>query len=67
MYSKSCFLAYNGIHINQAHAGQFTMKAKKHGKSVQSFASAVLANKSHYTPATVKQANFAKNATKFKH
>ena len=60
-------MAYHGIHIKPSHEGIFTAKAKSHGKSVQSFASAVLNNKSAYTPATVKQANFARNASHFKH
>lgn len=57
----------SGIHINPAHKGAFTKKAKAAGMSVQGFASKVLSNKSNYSPSTVKQANFAKNATKFKH
>lgn len=57
----------SGIHINPAHKGAFTKKAKAAGMSVQGFASKVLANKSNYSSSTVKQANFAKNATKFKH
>lgn len=55
------------IHINPAHKGEFTMKANAAGKSVQAFASEVLSNPNHYHGATVKQANFAKNAKKFKH
>lgn len=56
-----------GIHIDPSKKGTFTAAAKKHGKSVQGFASHVLANKSKFTPAMVKKANFAKNASKWKH
>lgn len=42
-------------------------EAKKHGMSVQGFASKVLANKGNYSSAMVKKANFAKNASKWKH
>lgn len=55
MYKKG------GIHINPAHKGLFTRKAKSHGMSVQGFASRVLANKENYPSSTVKQANFARN------
>ncbi len=49
----------NPIHINPAHKGLFTEKAKSHNEGVQEFASQVLANKDNYSPSTVKQANFA--------
>nr|DAQ48761.1 MAG TPA: capsid protein [Caudoviricetes sp.] len=55
------------IHIKPSKKGTFTAAAKKHGKSVQSFASQVLANKEDYSPAMVKKANFARNAAKWKH
>lgn len=55
------------IHIKPSKKGTFTAAAKKHGKSVQSFASQVLANKENYSPAMVKKANFARNASKWKH
>lgn len=51
----------NPIHLNPAHKGQFTAKAKKHGMSVQQFASYVLNHKDKFDVLTVKQANFAKN------
>ena len=54
-----------GIHIKPSKRGTFTAAAKKHGKSVQSFASQVLANKDNYSPAMVKKANFARNAAKW--
>jgi hypothetical protein len=53
------------IHIKSSKRGTFTAAAKKHGKSVQSFASQVLANKENYSPAMVKKANFARNAAKW--
>lgn len=53
------------IHIKPSKRGTFTAVAKKHGKSVQSFASQVLANKENYSPAMVKKANFARNAAKW--
>lgn len=56
-----------GIHIDPSKKGTFTAAATKHGKSVQGFASQVLANKENYSPAMVKKANFAKNASKWKH
>lgn len=55
------------IHIKPSHRGLFTRKAKAHGEGIQEFASQVMAHKENYSPATVKQANFARNATKFKH
>lgn len=54
-----------GIHIAPSKRGTFTAAAKKHGKSVQAFASQVLANKENYSPAMVKKANFARNAAKW--
>lgn len=56
-----------GIYIKPSKRGTFTAAAKKHGKSVQAFASQVLANKENYSPAMRKKAQFAKNAAKFKH
>lgn len=53
------------IHIKPSKKGTFTAAAKRHGKSVQSFASQVLANKENYSPAMVKKANFARNAAKW--
>ena len=53
------------IYIKPSKKGTFTAAAKRHGKSVQSFASQVLANKENYSPAMVKKANFARNAAKW--
>ena len=55
------------IHIKPSKKGTFTAAAKKRGMEVQEFARKVLANKDAYSPAMVKKANFARNATKFKH
>ena len=54
-----------GIYIKPSKRGTFTAAAKKHGKSVQEFASQVLANKDNYSTAMVKKANFARNAAKW--
>jgi hypothetical protein len=56
----------SGIHIKKSKEGTFTAAANKHGESVQGFASKVLNNKDNYSPAMVKKANFAKNASKWK-
>jgi hypothetical protein len=53
------------IYIKPSKKGTFTAAAKKHGSSVQGFASKVLANKGNYSTAMVKKANFAKNASKW--
>jgi hypothetical protein len=55
------------IYIKPSKRGTFTAAANKHGKSVQAFASEVLANKSKFSPAMVKKANFARNAAKWHH
>ena len=57
----------SGIHINPAHKGEFTAKAKAHGESVQQYANEVLKPGSKASGKTKKQANFARNAKKFKH
>ena len=55
------------IHIAKNKRGTFTAAASKHGMGVQEFASKVLANKEDYSPAMVKKANFARNASKWHH
>jgi hypothetical protein len=60
------YIAEDGINIDPSKKGTFTAAATKHGKSVQGFASQVLANKENYSPAMVKKANFARNAAKWK-
>lgn len=67
-YDNSLKYADGGsIHISPSKRGTFTAAATKHGMGVQEFASKVLANKDDYSPAMVKKANFAKNASKWKH
>ena len=56
------FAKGGSIHIDPSKKGTFTAAATKYGKSVQAFASQVLANKDNYSTAMVKKANFAKNA-----
>lgn len=64
----SNYMAEGGkIHINPSKKGTFTAAAKRRGKGVQEFARQVLANKEDYSPAMVKKANFARNASKWKH
>ena len=70
LYSKGIEneLAEGGsIHIKPSKRGTFTAAAKKHGKSVQAFASQVLAHKENYSPAMVKKAVFAHNSKSWKH
>jgi hypothetical protein len=57
--------AKSGIHINPKNKGKFTAKAKAHGESVQQYAAEVLKPGSKASPATKKQANFARNARKW--
>lgn len=54
------------IHINPAHKGDFTAKAKRHGMGVQQFANHVLAHKDKFPTSTVRQAVFAKNSHTWK-
>ena len=54
------------IKIKPSKRGTFTAAAKSRGKTVQGFASTVLANKENYSPAMVKKANFARNASKWR-
>lgn len=61
------YYKYGGIHIKPSKRGTFTAAAKKHGMSVQGFASKVLANKGKYSSAMFKKARFAKSASKWKH
>lgn len=55
------------IHIAPSKRGTFTAAATKHGMGVQEFASRVLRNKEDFSTAMVKKANFARNASKWKH
>ena len=54
-----------GIHIAPSKRGTFTAAATKHVMGDQEFASKVLRNKDSYSPAMVKKANFARNASKW--
>ena len=56
-----------GIHIKKANRGKFTESAKRAGMGVQEYARHVLANKDKYSSTLVKRANFARNASKWKH
>ena len=69
MYEDDNFRAFKdgGIHINPKNKGKFTSWAKSHGMGVQEASSHVMANKGNYSSATVKRANFAKNAAKWHH
>lgn len=53
------------IHIAPSKLGTFTAAANKHNMGVQEFADKVLRNKDSYSPAMVKKANFARNASKW--
>lgn len=55
------------IHIKPSHKGLFTDQARRAGMSPSQYASKVMGNKSAYPAATVKRANFAKNAEGFSH
>lgn len=55
------------IHIKKSNRGKFTASAKRAGMGVQEFARHVLANKDDYSSTLVKRANFARNASKWKH
>jgi len=55
------------IHIKEANKGKFSAKAKRAGMSVQAYARKVLKKGSKASAATKKQANFARNAKKWKH
>lgn len=55
------------IYIKPSKRGTFTAAAKKRGKSVQAFASQVLNNPNKYSKAMRKKAQFARNASKWKH
>lgn len=53
------------IKIKPENKGKFTAKAKADGKSVQAEAAKDLKPGSKASPATKKQANFARNAAKW--
>lgn len=55
------------IHIKKKNRGKFTESAERAGMGVQEFARHILSNKEDYSPTQVKRANFARNASKWKH
>lgn len=57
----------NKIKIKKENRGKFTESANRSGMGVQEFASHVLSNKDKYSTTQVKRANFARNASKWKH
>lgn len=58
----------DGIHIKKSHEGLLTAKAERHGFSDPlGFAHHVLANKGKHDAATIKQAQFAVNASHWAH
>jgi hypothetical protein len=60
-------MSKSGIKIKKENRGKFTAWAKRHGfSSVQAAARHVLANKDKYSTSVVQQANFARNAAKWK-
>lgn len=61
------FKSGGGIHIKPENKGKFTAFAKRKGMGVQEAARHVLANKDKYSSTQVKRANFARNASKWKH
>jgi hypothetical protein len=59
-------MAQKPIKINPAHKGKFTAKAKAAGMGVQAYAAKVL-NDPKASTTLKREANFARNAKKFKH
>ena len=59
--------AKGGIHIKPSRRGTFTAQATRMGMGVQEAARHILANKDRYSSKMVKKANFARNASKWKH
>ena len=56
-----------GIHIAPSKKGTFTAQASRMGMGVQEAARHILANKDRYSSKMVKKANFARNASHWKH
>jgi hypothetical protein len=59
-------MSKSGIHIKPENKGKFTKYAKSQGESVQQAASSVLGNPKA-SGKLKKEANFARNARKWKH
>lgn len=55
------------IHIAPSKKGTFTAAASRHGMGVQEFASKVLSHPENYSLTMRKKANFARNASHWKH
>ena len=64
-YPYASYTSGGKIHIKKENRGKFTEAANRAGKSIQAYASQILANKEHYSPTLVKRANFARNASKW--
>ena len=60
------YMQQGGIHINPANKGKFTAQANRANMGVQEYANYVLRNKEDFSSTTVKRANFARNANKWK-
>ena len=56
-----------GIVIKKENRGKFTESANRANMGVQEYARHILANKEDYSPTLIKRANFARNASKWKH
>jgi hypothetical protein len=56
----------NMINIKKENRGKFTAQAKRAGMGVQEFANYVMGNPDEFSEATMKRANFAKNAAGWK-
>lgn len=56
----------NMIKIKKENRGKFTAQARRAGMGVQEFADYVLGNRGKFSDATVKRANFARNAAGWK-
>ena len=54
------------LDIQIKHPGAFTAKAKKAGMTVAKYADYVMSHKDQFSASTVKQANFARNARKWR-
>ena len=65
LIKNNSFRDGGSIHIVPSKRGTFTAAATKHGMGVQEFANKVLRNKNNYSPAMIKKANFARNASKW--
>lgn len=58
---------YTPPHIKESRRGTFTAAALKHHEGVQAFAHHVVADPGDYSKAMDKKAQFAANASRWKH